>query len=335
MSQTLMGLMGIGAAAAVWMTFDDDPEAKEKVRRTLASMGYAPELGNPYAAYETTEQVDFALDDAEYWASLDGSQFYDALDELFECLPEEMKTDDAYERLEIAFIQGKYDSLAFLAEDFWVEEEAEEAVVDQVETIPYSQQKEYTEPNPWNMQRTYPKGGIDEFHGGSKISDKNIIIPKMEWDIFQSRIDALLLDQERDRLRRDTPGPTSGQTGADTHGKPHNQGHNSIHNAPHNEVTMESQLLPQRSCDHADKVKKIVPEIQNVFLKLLPFDPREEVQSFEFESFVEVKNAQPRISMTNHIFVVWGKKAGGNNAGYESARNRYEQFNERLKEFNS
>lgn len=71
---------------------------------------------------------------------------------------------------------------------------------------------------------------------------------------------------------------------------------------------------------------ELAPALPNSILKILPFDPKEEVQLFEYESFRELFRYYPDIKRDDAILVIWSKKKGGNNPGYEAAKTRYQTF---------
>lgn len=65
-------------------------------------------------------------------------------------------------------------------------------------------------------------------------------------------------------------------------------------------------------------------------LKLLPFDPRKGVQLFEFECFKEAKRLIPDITVENLIYLIWKVRKSGTDKKYLAARQRHDDFIDRL-----
>lgn len=71
---------------------------------------------------------------------------------------------------------------------------------------------------------------------------------------------------------------------------------------------------------------ELAPALPAPVLKLLPFEPKELIQLFEYDAFKELFKYYPDMKRDDVILVIWGKKKGGNNPGYEAAKSRYSTF---------
>ena len=92
--------------------------------------------------------------------------------------------------------------------------------------------------------------------------------------------------------------------------------------------------FPAEKEDHYEQiVSKMIPNLARSVGYLLPFDPAKDVEIFEYESFLQIKITAPDIKRDELIKVMWAKSKGSS-VGYTLAKNRYEKFMERRKEFN-
>ena len=82
---------------------------------------------------------------------------------------------------------------------------------------------------------------------------------------------------------------------------------------------------------HLDVVYEFVPKLCDSVAKILPFDSTKDPQVFEFESFREVKNADPDLGIENVILVMWRVRKSSTSPRYLAARERYTEFVNRIK----
>lgn len=76
---------------------------------------------------------------------------------------------------------------------------------------------------------------------------------------------------------------------------------------------------------------ELAPELPNSVLRLLPFDPRGDIELFEYDCFKEVKRLIPDMNQEKTIYLLWAVRKSGTDEKYKAAKGRYDIFLENWK----